>query len=87
MKTCIRLLSLILTLPVFSQTDGDDIVIGLSQFAECHAAYGRFEKDIFSIGIEKAVRNFKIVKGSKDNFENRVKLPNQNSSRNKKERL
>lgn len=28
MKTCIRLLALILTLPVFSQTDGDNIVIG-----------------------------------------------------------
>ncbi len=28
MKTFIRLFTLILTLPVFSQTDGDDIVIG-----------------------------------------------------------
>ena len=28
MKTCIRLLALTLTLPVFSQTDGDNIVIG-----------------------------------------------------------
>jgi hypothetical protein len=28
MKTCIKLLALTLALPVFSQTDGDNIVIG-----------------------------------------------------------
>ena len=44
MKTFIRLFALILTLPVFSQTDGDDIVIG--KFRRFHSSVTNEERTL-----------------------------------------